>query len=76
MHDTFNSGNGRIAEIVSKWLFKLGTTSKSLASSLDGFQETKELTLTSKCAEFFPKSGKIGNKPLYLILYLAFAWSE
>jgi len=56
LQDVYDSGNGRISEIVCKWLLKLGAESLSLSANIDGFKDAKELTLVTKCSEFFPKS--------------------
>jgi len=56
IHDVFDNGNGRVAELVSKWLLKLGSNSLNLTSNIEGFTDTKELTLVTKVSEYFPRS--------------------
>ena len=56
LHDVFDSGNGRVTEIVAKWLLTLGSNSLNLASNIEGFTETKDLTLVTKCSEYYPRS--------------------
>ena len=70
LNDVFDNGNGRIAEIVVKLLVKLGSNSLNLAGSIDGFTESAELALVSKCAEFYPRS----MDPNVLVVHMC--WEE
>ena len=56
IHDVFDNGNGRVAELVSKWLLKLGSNSLNLTSNIEGFTDTKDLTLVTKVSLYFPRS--------------------
>ena len=70
LHAVYDSGNGRVSEIVSNWLHNLGSCSLNISSALEGFNETNELTLVSKVAEFFPKCMDIN------ILVVHMCWDE
>lgn len=70
LSDVFDSGNGRVSEIVCKWLTKMGSNSLNISGQIDGFRETSELQLVTKCAEFFPKSMDSS------ILVIHLAWEE
>ena len=56
LSDVFDCGNGRIAEIVCKWLLKLNSNSLNLPANIEGFKESVELSLVSACADYFPGS--------------------
>jgi len=52
----FDSGNGRIAEMIAKWLLKLGADTRTLIGKLDSCDDSIERTFVEKCGEYFPKS--------------------
>ena len=70
LHAVYDSGNGRVSEIVSGWLQHLGSCSLNISSAIEGFNETNELTLVSKVAEFFPKCMDVN------ILVVHMCWDE
>jgi len=54
----FDSGNGRISEMIAKWLLKLGADTRTLIEKLDSddSDDSVERTFVEKCGEYFPKS--------------------
>ena len=70
LKDVYDCGNGRIAEIVSKWLLKLNSNSLHLPDKLEGFNDSVELSLVSVCKEFYPLSMNCD------ILVLHMCWEE
>ena len=70
LQSVYDSGNGRMSEIVSSWLHKLGSCSLNIPSAIDGFNETNELALVTKVGEFFPKCMDVN------ILVAHMCWEE
>ena len=74
--DVFDAGQGRMAELVAKWLLKLGSSCRQFSASLDSVLaagtdvDSGETVLVSTCAEFFPRS----MEPDILLVHLA--WEE
>jgi hypothetical protein len=74
--DIFDAGQGRLSELVAKWLLKLGSSCSQFAASVEsvlaaGTEEEDGVTaLVSACAEFFPLS----MEPDTLLVHLA--WEE
>jgi len=56
MAEVFECGNGRISEILARWLIKLGADSKSLMSSMECLEDNSVKLLVEKGATFFPSS--------------------
>ena len=54
----FECGNGRISEILSKWLLRLGVNSKKFVQNIDDISEDKDDTdikqLVSVAAHHYP----------------------
>jgi hypothetical protein len=74
--DVFDAGQGRLAELVAKWLVRLGSSCHRFAGNLDsvmaagGAEDGGEVGLVAACAQFFPRS----MEPDTLLVHLA--WEE
>jgi len=60
----FECGNGRVSEILARWLVKLGADAKSLVNDLENLEENKIRQLVEKSRRFFPHSS---NQSILLI---------
>jgi len=60
----FECGNGRVSEILARWLVKLGADGKSLVNSMESMEENKIRQLIEKSKNFFPHSS---NQNILLI---------
>jgi hypothetical protein len=74
--DVFDNGRGLVAELVAKWLLRLGSSCRLFAVNLDSVlvadveMERGEMNLVTSCADFFPRS----MEPDVLLVHLA--WEE
>ena len=55
----FESGDGRVAEVVSSWLAGLGATPTSLARDTGGLEDTPTRQLVERAAQFWPGSASV-----------------
>ena len=68
----FQCGDGRLAELLSRWLIRLGVTSRSLIQELESVQvgEEEEIAVSRKllqpCWKYFPRSSDLTVLVLHL----------
>jgi len=55
----FECGNGRLSEILARWLVKLGADARSLVKEDDSFEDSKSRKMIDKCKQFFPHSAAV-----------------
>jgi hypothetical protein len=60
----FECGNGRVSEIIARWLVKLGVDAKNLVHDVENMGDNKTMQLIEKSKIFFPHSS---NQSILLI---------
>ena len=63
----FQCGDGRLAELLSRWLIKLGVTSRGLVQELESVEDTGlSRRLLEPCWKYFPRSSDLSVLVLHL----------
>ena len=67
----FQCGDGRLAELLSRWLIKLGLTSRTLVQELESLQVEQEESAVARrllepCWKYFPRSSDLTVLVLHL----------
>ena len=72
----FDSGDGRVYEMIGKWLLRLVPDTRVLLEKLDSEEQSDEKALVEKCGEFFPKSVNQDLLIVHMIWDLLQKWTK